>query len=74
VPSHKDQTGIGNYSDQDFLNAIHSGTRRDGARLYPAMSYTSYTYMSDADALAIKAARHDHAVRPARARYADRRL
>ncbi len=49
------ETGIGNYTDQDFLNAIHRGTRRDGARLYPAMPFTSYTYMSDADALAIKA-------------------
>jgi mono/diheme cytochrome c family protein len=49
------ETGIGNYSDQDFLNAMHRGIRRDGARLYPAMPYTSYTYVSDADALAIKA-------------------
>jgi mono/diheme cytochrome c family protein len=49
------ETGIGNYNDQDFLNALHRGTRRDGARLYPAMPFTSYTYMSDADALAIKA-------------------
>ena len=49
------ETGIGNYSDQDFLNALHRGTRRDGARLYPAMPFTSYTYISDADALAIKA-------------------
>jgi mono/diheme cytochrome c family protein len=48
-------TGIGNYSDQDFLNAMHRGIRRDGARLYPAMPFTSYTYMTDADALAIKA-------------------
>src|SRR5450631_2383600 len=48
------ETGIGNYSDQDFLNAIHR-IRRDGARLYPAMPFSSYTYMSDADALAIKA-------------------
>jgi mono/diheme cytochrome c family protein len=48
-------TGIGNYSDQDFLNAVHRGVRRDGARLYPAMPYTSYTYITDADALAIKA-------------------
>jgi mono/diheme cytochrome c family protein len=48
-------TGIGNYSDQDFLAAVHRGTRRDGARLYPAMPYTSYTYITDADALAIKA-------------------
>jgi mono/diheme cytochrome c family protein len=49
------ETGIGNYTDQDFLNAVHRGTRRDGARLYPAMPYTSYTYITDADALAIKA-------------------
>jgi mono/diheme cytochrome c family protein len=49
------ETGIGNYSDQDFLNAVHRGTRRDGARLYPAMPFASYTYMTDADALAIKA-------------------
>jgi mono/diheme cytochrome c family protein len=49
------ETGIGNYSDQDFLNAVHRGIREDGARLYPAMPFTSYTYMTDADALAIKA-------------------
>ena len=48
-------TGIGNYSDQDFLNAVQRGIRRDGARLYPAMPFTSYSYMTDADALAIKA-------------------
>jgi mono/diheme cytochrome c family protein len=48
-------TGIGNYSDRDFLNAVHRGVRRDGARLYPAMPYASYTYMTDDDALAIKA-------------------
>jgi mono/diheme cytochrome c family protein len=49
------ETGIGNYSDQDFLNAVHRGIRRDGARLYPAMPFPSYTFMTDADALAIKA-------------------
>ena len=63
------ETGIGNYSDQDFLNALHRGVRRDGARLYPAMPYTSYTYISDADALAIKAYLFSlppvHAVAPA---------
>ncbi len=48
-------TGIGNYTDQQFLDALHRGKRRDGARLYPAMPYTSYTYITDADALAIKA-------------------
>jgi len=49
------ETGIGNYTDRDFLNSVHRGIRRDGARLYPAMPFTSYTYISDADALAIKA-------------------
>jgi mono/diheme cytochrome c family protein len=49
------ETGIGNYTDQDFLNAVHRGIRRDSARLYPAMPFPSYTYMTDADALAIKA-------------------
>jgi mono/diheme cytochrome c family protein len=48
-------TGIGDYSDADFLNALQHGVRRDGTRLYPAMPYPSYTYMTDADALAIKA-------------------
>jgi mono/diheme cytochrome c family protein len=49
------ETGIGNYTDQEFLNALHKGIRSDGQYLYPAMSYTSYTFMTDADALAIKA-------------------
>jgi len=49
------ETGIGNYSDQDFLNAVQRGVRLDGTRLYPAMPYPSYTRMTDADALAIKA-------------------
>jgi mono/diheme cytochrome c family protein len=48
-------TGIGNYTDRQFLDAMHKGIRRDGALLYPAMSYTTYAYMTDADALAIKA-------------------
>jgi mono/diheme cytochrome c family protein len=49
------ETGIGNYSDAQFLAAVHKGIRSDGEKLYPAMPYTSYSYMTDADALAIKA-------------------
>jgi mono/diheme cytochrome c family protein len=49
------ETGIGNYTDQDFLNAVHRGIRHDGARLYPAMPFASYSFMTDDDALAIKA-------------------
>jgi mono/diheme cytochrome c family protein len=49
------ETGIGNYNDADFLAAIHKGIGRGNTRLYPAMPYASYTNMTDADALAIKA-------------------
>jgi mono/diheme cytochrome c family protein len=48
-------TGIGVYTDAEFLNVVHKGVGRGSVRLYPAMPYASYTYMSDADALAIKA-------------------
>jgi mono/diheme cytochrome c family protein len=48
-------TGIGNYSDRNFLDAVHRGLGRNGVRLYPAMPYASYTLMSESDALAIKA-------------------
>ena len=49
------ETGIGSYTDADFLNAVHKGLGRNDTKLYPAMPYASYTYMSDEDALAIKA-------------------
>ena len=49
------QTGIGNYTDAQFLAAVHKGIRADGEKLYPAMPFTSYASMTDADALAIKA-------------------
>src|SRR6202050_3652322 len=48
-------TGIGDYTDADFLNALHKGVGRGNVKLYPAMPYASYTYMADADALVIKA-------------------
>jgi mono/diheme cytochrome c family protein len=49
------QTGIGNWSDADFLQAVHKGIAPDGTRLYPAFPYAAYTMITDADALAIKA-------------------
>jgi mono/diheme cytochrome c family protein len=49
------ETGIGDYTDAQFLLALRRGVRDDGARLYPAMPFTSYTFLTDADALAIKA-------------------
>jgi mono/diheme cytochrome c family protein len=49
------ETGIGSYTDANFLDALHKGIGRGNAKLYPAMPDASYTYMSDADALAIMA-------------------
>ena len=49
------ETGIGSYTDANFLDAVHKGIGRGHTKLYPAMPYASYTHMSDADALAIKA-------------------
>jgi len=54
ITADKD-TGIGTWSDAAFLNAVHRGIDDEGAHLYPAMPYSSYTGMTDADALAIKA-------------------
>jgi mono/diheme cytochrome c family protein len=48
------ETGIGAWSDEDFLRALREGMSPDGAHLYPAFPYTSYTRMSDDDMLAIK--------------------
>jgi mono/diheme cytochrome c family protein len=47
-------TGIGTWSDDEFVRAVREGVGREG-HLYPAMPYTSYTGMSRADVLAIKA-------------------
>lgn len=47
--------GIGRWSADDFWQALHDGTRRDGQPLYPAMPYTSYRGMTRADSDAIYA-------------------
>jgi len=46
-------TGIGNWTSDDFWQALHHGKSRDGRLLYPAFPYTSYTQVTreDADAL-----------------------
>lgn len=49
------ETGIGSWSDADFVRAVHQGIARDGQRLYPAFPYESYTLLADDDVLAIKA-------------------
>ncbi|AWL03755.1 c-type cytochrome [Massilia oculi] len=47
------ETGIGDWSADDFWNALHNGIARDGRLLYPAFPYTNYTKVTrdDSDAL-----------------------
>ncbi len=49
------ETGIGAWSDDDFLNAFWEGVDPDGDHYYPAFPYTSYTGISRDDLLAMKA-------------------
>jgi len=49
------ETGIGAWTDADFLRAVHKGIARDGERLYPAFPYDSYTLIADDDVRAIRA-------------------
>jgi mono/diheme cytochrome c family protein len=48
-------TGIGAWTNQEFVNALTQGTGRHGTRLYPAMPYAYYTKLTRDDALAIRA-------------------
>ena len=43
------ETGIGNYSYEDFDRAVRQGVAKDGHRLYPAMPYPSYAKITDDD-------------------------
>ena len=49
------ETGIGAWTDADFIRAVHKGIGKDGQRLYPAFPYESYTLLADDDVRAIKA-------------------
>lgn len=48
-------TGIGRWSDEDFVRAVMHGEGRDGQHLYPVFPYTSYSRMHVEDVVAIKA-------------------
>jgi mono/diheme cytochrome c family protein len=49
------ETGIGGWSDADFVNAMQKGIGKSGSHLIPAFPYTSYTHMKVEDVLDIKA-------------------
>lgn len=47
-------TGIGAWTDGQFLRAVHKGISRNGERLYPAFPYASYTLLADDDVRLIR--------------------
>lgn len=47
--------GIGDYTLQQFSDALRHGKRADGAHLYPAMPYTAYAKTTDEDIAAMYA-------------------
>jgi mono/diheme cytochrome c family protein len=48
-------TGIGNWTDDDFVAALREGRGHNGTHLYPAMPYPAYTKMTHDDVLAMRA-------------------
>ncbi len=49
------ETGIGTWSDRDFLNSMRHGVRPSGEHLYPVFPYTAFSKVTDADVAAIYA-------------------
>jgi mono/diheme cytochrome c family protein len=47
--------GIGQYTLQQFSDAVRRGIRADGKRLYPAMPYPAYSQLTDTDVKALYA-------------------
>jgi mono/diheme cytochrome c family protein len=48
------QTGIGTWSDTDFVRALRYGVAPDGSRYYPAFPYPNFTKLTRDDILAIR--------------------
>lgn len=49
------ETGIGGWSEGDFIRAMTRGFAPDGSHYYPAFPYTSYTRMKGRDLIDLKA-------------------
>lgn len=49
------KTGIGSWSDKDFLRAMKHGVSPDGSYYFPVFPYPYFNKMTDEDVLAIKA-------------------
>lgn len=50
-----DKSGIGDYSFEDFDQAVRHGVAKNGSTLYPAMPYPSYARVNQADMQALYA-------------------
>ena len=48
ITPHK-EAGLGAWAEADFVRAMREGRRPDGANLFPAFPYPSFTRMSDGD-------------------------
>ena len=49
------ETGIGKWTDADFVQALRRGLNPQGQHYFPVFPYTTYTKISEKDVLAIKA-------------------
>lgn len=49
------ETGLGTWSDLDFINAMQRGIGKSGSHLIPAFPYTSYAHMTHEDVIDIRA-------------------
>ncbi len=47
------ETGIGRWSEADFVRALRKGVSPEGDNYYPSFPYTSYTHLSDEDLRAL---------------------
>lgn len=48
------ETGIGGWSDEDFVRAMRNGVSPDGNHYYPTFPYRWYRRLTDADLIAMK--------------------
>ncbi len=49
------ETGIGTWTDAQFVRALREGVNEHGGHLFPVFPFTSYTRMTEADMLDLKA-------------------
>lgn len=48
-----EETGIGDWTPEEFATALRTGATPDGAQLHPIMPYRAFSHLSDEDALNI---------------------